>query len=76
MDLFFGAFYFMVLSLLLPAVLISVVFGWMRAGRLPRTLGEVFPRPLFMGLGAGLSVCVVLAALVTWWIINHVPAPD
>jgi hypothetical protein len=76
MDLFFGLLRFTAVCFLLPTFLISFAIGLARRWHSKRAFHDIFSRALLVSLGVGLPICAVLAALVTWWIIGHVPAPD
>jgi hypothetical protein len=76
MQLFLGMLNVMVTYFLLPTFLISIAVGFVRGRRTNRAFSEILIRVILMTLGIGLPICAVLAALVTWWIMGHVPAPD
>jgi hypothetical protein len=76
MNLFLGMLNVMVTYFLLPAFLISIAVGFARRGRTNRDFSEILLRAVLMTLGVGLPICAGLAALVTWWVIDHVPAPN
>jgi hypothetical protein len=46
--------------------------GWLSRRRTNRTFRGIILR----GLLIGAAISVLIAAVVTWWIIGHVPAPD
>jgi hypothetical protein len=76
MDLFSAILRGLTIYFSLPIFLICLVVEWAYRNKTARTFRQVFMRALVASIWIGLSILVVLAAWLTWWVINHVPAPD
>jgi hypothetical protein len=79
MELFTGTVRVMVMMafvLLPPLIFIFFSVGCAYQKGSKRGLRKILIRAVLLGVGIGLPICMVLAALMTCWLITHMAPPN